>query len=61
MAEAASMSKEALVDFVVLSNLLPVHLISPEDVANAAIWLASEEGRYITGQTMNIDAGRMLK
>ena len=61
MAEAARMSKEALVDFVVLSNLLPVHLIDAEDVANAAIWLASEEGRYITGQTMNIDAGRMLK
>jgi len=29
----------------------------PEDVANAVLWLASDESGYITGQTIAIDAG----
>jgi len=29
-----------------------------EDIANAAIFLSSEEGKNITGQTLNIDGGR---
>lgn len=29
----------------------------PEDVANAALWLASEESGYTTGHTLAIDAG----
>jgi (+)-trans-carveol dehydrogenase len=61
MAKAANMEKEALVDFIFLGHAMPVKLIEAEDVANAALWLASDEARYITGQTMMIDAGRMLK
>ena len=30
---------------------------SPEDIANAAVYLASEEARYITGHTLVVDAG----
>ena len=29
----------------------------PEDVANAALWLASDESGYTTGHTLAIDAG----
>jgi SDR family mycofactocin-dependent oxidoreductase len=61
MAQAAEMGKEDLVDFVALSNLLPVKLIEAEDVAHAALWLATDEARYVTGQKMKVDAGRMLK
>jgi len=61
MAKAASMEKQELVDFVVLTNLLPVQLLDSQDVANAALWLATDEARYITGQKMKVDAGRMLK
>lgn len=30
----------------------------PEDIANAAVYLASEEARYITGHTLVVDAGQ---
>jgi NAD(P)-dependent dehydrogenase (short-subunit alcohol dehydrogenase family) len=29
----------------------------PEDIANAAVYLASDEARYITGHTLVVDAG----
>ena len=61
MAKAASMATEDLVDFIHSGHALPVRLIEASDVANAALWLASDEGRYITGHTLQIDAGRMLK
>lgn len=38
-------------------NLLPVPVVEPEDIANAAIFLASDTGRYITGVTLPVDAG----
>ncbi|MBR1988934.1 MAG: SDR family oxidoreductase, partial [Firmicutes bacterium] len=31
---------------------------TPEDVANLAAFLASEDSSYITGQTITIDGGR---
>lgn len=32
----------------------------PQDVANLALWLASEEANYITGQAFNVTGGREL-
>ena len=32
---------------------------SPEDVANACVFLASEMSAYITGQTLNVDGGML--
>ena len=61
MAKAADMATEDLIEFIRHGNALPVNLIQAEDVANAALWLASDEARYVTGQKLNIDAGRMLK
>lgn len=61
MAKAASMAKDDLVDFIFTSHALPVKLIEATDVASAALWLASDEARYVTGHTLKIDAGRMLK
>ena len=61
MAQAADMATEDLVEFIRHGNALPVKLIDVEDVAKAALWLVSGEARYVTGQKLNIDAGRMLK
>lgn len=33
---------------------------APEDVAGAAVFLASEEARYITAQTLNVDGGNVM-
>jgi enoyl-[acyl-carrier protein] reductase I len=36
----------------------PLHkLVTPEDVGKAAVWLCSDWGRLVTGQTIYIDAG----
>jgi NAD(P)-dependent dehydrogenase (short-subunit alcohol dehydrogenase family) len=41
-----------------LSELYPVrHLGSPEDVANAALFLASDEASFITGSVLTVDGG----
>jgi len=32
-------------------------LIQPEDIANAALYLASEESRMVTGQILPVDSG----
>lgn len=61
MAQAAAMSKEDLVDFIMKGHALPVKLIEASDVASAALWLASEEARYVTGHALNIDAGWKMK
>ncbi|MDP7734158.1 mycofactocin-coupled SDR family oxidoreductase [Mycobacterium paragordonae] len=38
-------------------NLLAVPWVDPVDVANAALFLASDEARYITAATLPVDAG----
>lgn len=40
---------------------MPIPYIEPVDVANLAVFLASEESRYITGQQIRIDAGALIK
>jgi SDR family mycofactocin-dependent oxidoreductase len=42
-------------------NTLPIPWIEPVDVANAALFLASEEARAITGVALPVDLGAMLK
>ena len=32
----------------------------PEDIAGAAVFLASDEARYITAQTLNVDGGNVM-
>lgn len=61
MAQAANMATDELVDFIFTGHALPVKLIEASDVAKAALWLASDEARYVTGHTLKVDAGRMLK
>jgi NAD(P)-dependent dehydrogenase (short-subunit alcohol dehydrogenase family) len=40
-------------------HALPVPFLDPTDVSNAVVYLASEEGRYITGTAHIIDAGAL--
>lgn len=42
-------------------NLLDVPWMEPQDISNAVLWLASDEARYVTGVTLPVDAGLMVK
>ena len=41
-------------------NPIPTPWVDPEDVANAVLFLVSDEARYVTGLEMKIDAGFCL-
>lgn len=44
-----------------LLNLIPYGRVGePEDVAKAAVWLASDDSDYVVGTTLFIDGGMML-
>ena len=40
---------------------LPIPWVEPFDISNALVFLASDEGRYVTGITLPVDAGFMQK
>jgi SDR family mycofactocin-dependent oxidoreductase len=42
-------------------NALPVPWVEAVDISNAVLWLASDESRYVTGVTLPVDAGMLLK
>jgi NAD(P)-dependent dehydrogenase (short-subunit alcohol dehydrogenase family) len=42
-------------------HCLPTPWVEPIDISNAILFLVSDEGRYVTGVTLPIDAGAMLK
>jgi SDR family mycofactocin-dependent oxidoreductase len=51
-------------DFAPLSQMahvLPIPWVEAVDISNAILFLSSDEGRYITGVTLPVDAGAMLK
>jgi SDR family mycofactocin-dependent oxidoreductase len=42
-------------------HVLPVGWVEAVDISNAVLFLASDEARYVTGLTLTVDAGSMLK
>jgi SDR family mycofactocin-dependent oxidoreductase len=40
-----------------MMNILPVPALEPRDVSNAIAWLVSDEGKYVTGIELPVDAG----
>ena len=39
---------------------LPVPWLEPRDVSNYIAWVVSDEGRYVTGSVLSVDAGLLL-
>jgi (+)-trans-carveol dehydrogenase/(-)-trans-carveol dehydrogenase len=42
-------------------NALPIPWVDPVDISNAVLFLASDEARYVTGVTLPVDAGAVVK
>lgn len=49
------------IEVLTARNLLPVPWVEPADVANAVLFLASDQARYITGTQLVVDAGLTQK
>jgi SDR family mycofactocin-dependent oxidoreductase len=53
--EAAMASNPRLAGM--FTNSLPIDVVTPEDVANSVLFLASDDSRFVTGMAMTVDAG----
>lgn len=42
-------------------HLMPVAWLAPDDIVNAVLWLMSDDARFVTGNTLTIDAGLCVK
>jgi NAD(P)-dependent dehydrogenase (short-subunit alcohol dehydrogenase family) len=40
-----------------ITPFLPTWMAEPEDIANAVLWLASDESKLVTATAMSIDQG----
>ena len=47
--------------FSQMTHMLPVPWVEAVDISNAVLFLASDESRYITGVSLPVDAGALLK
>jgi NAD(P)-dependent dehydrogenase (short-subunit alcohol dehydrogenase family) len=54
-------TKERMAERAQTLNSLPVPWVEPVDISNAVLWLASDESRYVTGVTLPVDAGSLVK
>jgi SDR family mycofactocin-dependent oxidoreductase len=54
-------TKERLGERFQALNALPIPWVEPLDISNAVLWLASDESRYVTGVTLPVDAGSLIK
>lgn len=45
---------------LIASHAIPVAMLEPVDIANAALFLASEEARYVTGISLPVDLGELM-
>jgi NAD(P)-dependent dehydrogenase (short-subunit alcohol dehydrogenase family) len=48
-------------DALALVNAIPVDRVESEDIADAVLFLCSDESRYVTGSSLRIDAGSSLR
>jgi (+)-trans-carveol dehydrogenase len=59
--DLANPGRQDMADTGMTMNALPIPWVEPADISNAVLFLASDEARYITGVTLPVDAGFLLK
>jgi SDR family mycofactocin-dependent oxidoreductase len=55
------LTQESILPHLQQIHALPVPLVDPVDISNAVLFLVSDEARYITGVTLPVDAGALVK
>lgn len=58
---AAQRDRAALSERFASINVLPIDWVDPVDISNAVVWLASDDARYVTGVTLPVDAGTLVR
>ncbi len=48
-------------EFLQGMQALPIPYVEPGDISAAVLWLCSDEARYITGVTLPVDGGALIK
>jgi SDR family mycofactocin-dependent oxidoreductase len=61
MADAASLDRADFRAAIARNNVLPTPTVAAEDIANAVLYLVSDEARFVTGQALAVDAGMLLR
>lgn len=51
---------EDLKKLYIQRHALPVAWVEPDEIANAVAWLMSDEARFVTGNTLTVDAGATI-
>jgi (+)-trans-carveol dehydrogenase len=59
--DLADPGREDIIDVAASTHILNVPWVEAEDVTAAAVWLASDAARYLTGVALPVDAGLLEK
>jgi len=59
--DAGQITRKEVAPAFQAASALPIPWMEPVDISNAVLFLASDEARYITGVTLPVDAGVLVK
>lgn len=54
-------TREDFMEASQMVNLLPEPWVQPQDITEAVVWLASDRARYVTGISLPVDLGSLIK
>lgn len=55
--DAEHPTNEQFIEAATALNAIPIPYVEPQDISNTLVFLASEDARYITGETIHVAAG----